>query len=145
VRFQPVYLRLYKQYVRPHLEFAAPAWSPWLETDKKLLENVQIKAVKSIVGLRGQNYAEKFIELGLYTLEARIYEQDMVQAYKITKVIGKIEHERFFEKAGNRAGMRTRLAAQANSLKVKKARTELRKKAFSMRVVKGWNSLPEEI
>jgi hypothetical protein len=33
-----VFLRLYTQYVRPHLEFATPAWSPWLTADKQKLE-----------------------------------------------------------------------------------------------------------
>ncbi len=30
--------KLYVQYVRPHLEFAVAAWSPWLEADKSCLE-----------------------------------------------------------------------------------------------------------
>jgi hypothetical protein len=93
-------------------------------------------------GVASGDARDKVVLVNLNNLR---WEQDMVQVYKIIKGFGKIEHEHFFEKAGNRAGMRTRLAAQANSLKVKKARTELRKNAFSMRVVKGWNSLPEEI
>ena len=32
------FVMLYKQYVRPHLEFASPAWSPWLVGDKETLE-----------------------------------------------------------------------------------------------------------
>jgi hypothetical protein len=39
-----VYLNLYKQYVRPHLEFSVTAWAPWLEGDKETLEKVQEKA-----------------------------------------------------------------------------------------------------
>ena len=31
------FVRLYKLYVRPHLEFAAPAWSPWTIQDKECL------------------------------------------------------------------------------------------------------------
>jgi hypothetical protein len=33
-----VFVRLYKQYVRPHLEFSVSAWSPWLESDKQMLD-----------------------------------------------------------------------------------------------------------
>ena len=33
--------RIYQQYVRPHLEFAVPAWSPWQRGDIDLIENVQ--------------------------------------------------------------------------------------------------------
>ncbi len=40
----------YKQYVQvqPHLEFAAPSWTPWLTGDKETLEDVQEKAVKAL-------------------------------------------------------------------------------------------------
>jgi hypothetical protein len=37
-RDRHVLKKLYVQYVRPHLEFAAVAWSPWLEADKAALE-----------------------------------------------------------------------------------------------------------
>ncbi len=33
-RDRNIFVRLYMQYVRPHLEFASPAWSPWSESDK---------------------------------------------------------------------------------------------------------------
>jgi hypothetical protein len=51
-RDRHIFLKLYKQYVRPHLEFAMPVWSPWLESDKQVLENVQKKFVNMIAGLR---------------------------------------------------------------------------------------------
>jgi len=70
------FLRLYKQYVRPHLEFSAPAWSPWLQGDKDTLEKVQEKAVKMVTGLRGANYLEKCAKLGLETLEKRRDDQE---------------------------------------------------------------------
>jgi ribonucleases P/MRP protein subunit RPP40 len=44
-RDQHVFLRLYSQYVRPHLEFAVSAWAPWYEMDKECLEKVQRRAV----------------------------------------------------------------------------------------------------
>jgi hypothetical protein len=63
--------RLYKQYVRPHLEFAAPAWSPWLQGDKDTFEKVQEKAVNMVSGLKGKTYLEKCAEMGIETLEDR--------------------------------------------------------------------------
>jgi hypothetical protein len=45
------YMNLYKHYVRPHLEFAAPAWSPWNRGDIACLEKVQERAVKAVSGL----------------------------------------------------------------------------------------------
>ena len=37
-RDRHVFIQLYKQYVRPHLEFAAAAWSPWQEGDEACLD-----------------------------------------------------------------------------------------------------------
>ncbi len=39
-----VFIRLYKQYVRPHLVFSTQAWSPWTEADKSYLEKNKSKA-----------------------------------------------------------------------------------------------------
>jgi hypothetical protein len=44
-RDKKIFLKLYTQYVRPHVEFATPAWSPWLNADIQLIERVQEKAV----------------------------------------------------------------------------------------------------
>ena len=46
-----VFVRLYIQYVSPHLEFSTPAWAPWTEGDKYVLEKVQKKAVGMVSGL----------------------------------------------------------------------------------------------
>jgi len=51
-RDKETYLKLYKLYVRPHLEFAATAWSPWTAADREKLEKVQEKAVKAVSGLK---------------------------------------------------------------------------------------------
>jgi hypothetical protein len=144
-RDKNVFVRLYKQYVRPHLEFAIPAWSPWQENDKQILEAVQIKAVKWVTGLVGDTYEERCKELGLQTLETRRWEQDMTQTFKILHGIGNIDESRFFTRIGDRNFARTRLAAGAKNLEGRRARTEIRRHCFSSRVVGGWNSLPDEV
>jgi hypothetical protein len=97
-RDRNVFLRLYIQYVRPHLEFASPAWSPWLEADKEVVEKVQRRAVNMISGLKARTYAEKLRELELTTLEERRHQTDMGQVYKI--IIGKdmVKSEVWFQK-----------------------------------------------
>jgi ribonuclease P/MRP protein subunit RPP40 len=67
-RDRHVFLRLYIQYVRPHLEFCVPAWSPWLDGDKDCLERVQKRAVGMISGLAGRTYEDRLKELGIVTL-----------------------------------------------------------------------------
>jgi ribonucleases P/MRP protein subunit RPP40 len=46
-RDRHTFIKLYKQYVRPHLEFSTPAWSPWLTGDKEVLEKVQEKEART--------------------------------------------------------------------------------------------------
>jgi Reverse transcriptase (RNA-dependent DNA polymerase) len=52
-RDRHVFMKLYKQYVRPHVEFATPVWSPWLSADRERIEKVQSKAVQMVSGLKG--------------------------------------------------------------------------------------------
>jgi hypothetical protein len=70
-RDRHIFVKLFKQCVRPHLEFATPAWSPWLTADKQVLENVQKKFVNMIAGLKPGAYDDKCKEIGLETLEER--------------------------------------------------------------------------
>ena len=42
------FTRLYKVYVRPHLQYCSSAWSPYSVADKELLEQVQKRAVEII-------------------------------------------------------------------------------------------------
>ena len=62
------FTRLYKVYVRPHLQYCSSAWSPYTEADKELLEKVQFRAVRMITNLSG-TYAQKLKQLGLTSLE----------------------------------------------------------------------------
>jgi hypothetical protein len=133
------FLRLYKQYVRPHLEFSAPAWSPWLQGDKDTLEKVQEKAVTMVAGLKGDSYLEKCAELGLETLEKRRSDQDLALVYKfVTKSDGQALFSR-------QDGARTRQAAGGHGLTVQYARTDPRKYSFAVRTIDSWNRLPERV
>ena len=68
-RNKSTFVSLYKQYVRPYVEFAVPAWSPWTRADIDLLENAQRRAVRMVSGPRGKAYDESLKELNLMSLE----------------------------------------------------------------------------
>jgi hypothetical protein len=91
-----VFLKLYKQSVRPHLEFASPAWSKWQKGDIETIERVQEKALRMTSGLKGENYEGRCKEAGLEMLEERRKTQDMAQVFKIVKGIDKIDPEKIF-------------------------------------------------
>jgi hypothetical protein len=143
-RDRHVFVRLYVQYVRPHLEFAVPAWSPWQEGDKEVLERVQKRAVKMISGLEGQTYEERLKEVGLLTLEERRHQADMVQAYKIVTGKDMVKSETWFQSV-TVTGRATRSADDPLNLRPQASRLETRRHFFSQRVVESWNSIPSSL
>jgi hypothetical protein len=144
-RDRHTYLKLYKQYVRPHLEFCGPAWAPWAAADIEKLENVQRKAIKMVSGLQHRIYEDRCTELGIQTLAERRKEQDLAQVFRYSKSVGGIGPEVMFEAAAAREGVITRQTGDGLNFKIPAARLEIRKNSFAVRTVKHWNQLPIEI
>ena len=144
-RDRHIFKKLYVQYVRPHVEFASPAWSPWNETDKAVIEKVQIKAVNMISGLAGKTYEEKCLELGLETLEERRKKQDLLQTYKICSGKDRVRPEQLFDRVGDNPGRETHFTADPQNIVVKRSRLDIRKNSFALRTADDWNSLSNGI
>ena len=136
--------KIFTTYVRPYLEFAAPAWNPWLEGDIKMIEQVQIKMVNQIQGLQGSTYTEKLVELGLDSLQTRRAKLDLIQTYKIVHNHDRVEKDTWFKLINIDRPHRTRLAQAGLCLESKRAKTDLRANFFSHRVIRMWNSLPPD-
>lgn len=146
------FVRLYKQRVRCHLEFAVQAWSPWLQQDIKLLEDVQKRAVRNICGLTG-SYEEKLKQIDLSALVERRVRGDMIQTFKIMNNIDDVNSNVWF-KPVQTDSYATRQTVQINTdgslehnLNIVQpiARLDLRKEFFSNRVPKTWNTIPSHI
>ena len=144
-RDKNVFKKLYIQYVRPHMEFASPVWSPWLEQDIQRLETVQKRAVNMISGLVGENYEEKCKELKLDTLTVRREKQDLQEMYKMMNKYGVLDPDKLFTKVEAREGVATRAAGNPHRLRAPRAKLETRKHFFTVRVVDKWNALPTEL
>lgn len=138
-----VFVNLYKQYVRPHLEYCAPAWAPWTVTDINCIEKVQERAVRMISGLRSKNYYERLKELNLQTLKDRRIRADMIQTFKIQKGIDNVPKTTWFSNI-NQTRV-TRLTYETENLQPVYARTDVRRNFFSVRSVNLWNKLPTEL
>jgi hypothetical protein len=82
-RDRHIHMKLYMQYIRPKLEFASPAWNPWQQGEKNVLERVQEKAVKMVSGLKSNLSQEKCEELRLVTIEKRRLDQDLALTHKM--------------------------------------------------------------
>ena len=139
-----IFVRLYKAYVRPHLDFAVQAWSPWTQADKEVLERVQKRMVRQVSGLRGHEYRERLQELGLTTLEERRHQADMNMVYKILNGKEDMVVEELFRMAAT-GERQTRRNAGYMNLFVTHGRLDTRANFFSVRVCESWNRIPEDI
>ena len=147
-RDKKTFVNLYCQHVRPILEYASPVWSPWLECDKKVVEDVQKRMVRMISGLSGQTYEEKLKEIGLHSLEYRRDKADMVQVFKMLKGIDNVDYSNWFETygdVGSNNRPNTRLSNEPMNIIQQRCNGDIRKHFFSMRVVPKWNNLPNEV
>ena len=71
--------------MRPHLEFAIQAWSPYYLTDIFELEKIQKRATKLIPELKHLEYEDRLKVLKLTTLEVRRLRGDLIKVFKIMK------------------------------------------------------------
>ena len=87
---------LYKTFIRPKLEHAVVAWSPWAAGDKEVIENVQKRMVRLISDKRGNLYEERLESLGLTTLTERRARGDVIEVFRTMKGFNKVDKSEWF-------------------------------------------------
>ena len=131
--------KIYKTYIRPHLEFAISAWNPSLHKDIKVLEQVQRRSTKIPYSTRQLNYEERCKKFGITNLTERRTRGDLIQQYKFHQSIDEINWHSpptiLPPRGGHRAYYTKELVRNC----------EERYNFFSNRIVSTWNSLPDSV
>jgi len=133
-------LPLYSTPVRAHLEYYFPLWRPQHRKGIDLTEQVQRRATKMIRGMEHwwYPYEERLTEMGssLKNSSRKI----VSWPFRTLKGAYKKDGERLFNRA---CSDRTR--PKGFKLKEGRFRLDIRKRFFTMRVVKHQNTLPREV
>src|SRR5277367_474227 len=149
--------KLYKTFVRPKLEFAAPVWSPWLKKDIDIIEGVQRRCTRHILNLQHwdwaknqrsgtyRDYGERLSILGLTTLVERRKRGQLITIYKVKNGlldIGDTDRALFFTDPDPR-GIDTR--GHDRRIVMWRTKLNIARNFITYEGAKNWNALPANI
>ena len=94
-RKQSSFLRLYKAYVRPLLEYVSTVWSPQVQYLAEDIERVQKRFCRMCPGIQSLSYREQLSQLGLLSLKSRRLRSQLITIFKMFKGNSGIKFEDF--------------------------------------------------
>ena len=104
--------------------------------------------------VRGRDYEEKLKDAGLCLLTERRTRGDLIEAFKVIKGMNNVDRDEWFDLTSRETSRPTRANStiedgtetrRSNILYEPRAKKEMRKNFFTIRVVQKWNELPESV
>jgi len=138
----PTLMKAFLIYARPVLEYALCVWSPQSVGLIRKIESVQRRFIKRFPCCRHLAYNDGLVKLNIDSLELRRLQLDLVYVYKIMFGLDDTDISDYFtlQSANDYSAVTRR--GNPYKLLINHCRINVRKKNFSERVIKVWNSLP---
>jgi len=131
------FLKLFKAFIRPHLEYASVVWCPYLKRQSVMIEKVQRRATKLLTECHNMTYEERLKYLNLHSLKGRRIRGDLIQMFKIFHGIVDVDVHSLFTFS------HTNITRNSEGkVFIKQCNTNKRKFSFACRVANNWNALP---
>ena len=134
-----IQIHVYHTLIRPQLEYASSAWSPWLKQDILELEKVQRRAVRFV----HNNYwplasvTQMTSALGWETLEAHHQKGHLCMLFKTINGIIKVPFDHYKPQTS------TTISSHDTNLSIPSSRTKC-KYFFFPETIHHWNYLPTQ-
>ncbi|KAK4808069.1 hypothetical protein QYF61_025066 [Mycteria americana] len=139
-RSREVILPLYSTLVRLHLGVLRPAPEPSAQERHGAVGEGPQEATKMIRGMEHLSYEDRLRESGLFSLEKRRLREELIAACQYLKGAYKKDGDELFSRAFS-----NRTRGDGFKLKEGRFRLDIRKKFFTMSVVKYRPRLPREV
>ncbi len=136
-----IFCKVFKGLVRPHLEYANQVWAPHHKKHIDAIENVQRRATKLVPGLYDMSYKERLQLLNLPSLAYRRIQGDMIEVFKL------VHPELGYDSTLTPLLPINERISRGNQFKLfhRRARIDIRKYSFGLRVTRLWNDLPNNV
>ncbi len=136
--------QLFISLVRSTLEYGSQVWSPHTSECIKLVESVQRRATKYMLGYADINYKDRLLKLNILPLTFRREILDLTFLFKCINNLNCVELSKHLARATPGRGLRS-AASDAISFKVPRTRTVAYEASYFVRVSKLWNLLDTDI
>ena len=133
--------KLYTQLVLPKLDYCTTVWNPGTAGLQKILEKIQRRACRVVLGHDIINYTSELAKLNWRPLHERRKINDLIMLYKIFHKVIDVNFDDFLDLRRSRA-LRT---THSKQIILKKVCTKLYFNSFFHRTISAWNNLPDNI
>ena len=125
---------MYRQFVRPHMEYCIEVWNPKAQGDINKMERVQNKMTRMLNNGNRMTHDQRNSMLGISSHEQRRLRGDLINIYK------NIANPDLFTLRNN-----DRTRGHEKTLILPRCNTLIKKSSFGARSINEWNSLPNHV